>query len=105
MPLFDIERAQFLEDLCADVRGDLIGKQFAIADGSPGGNLACGLPLIDASFNKLCNGYLVGFDIGTLADRGEEFNEFCLGFLLGAAKCLILSLCACRCLDRAQFRT
>jgi hypothetical protein len=64
----DREWTQFLENFCADVRSDLIGKQFAITDGSSGGNLARGFPLIDASFNKLCNGYLNGFDIGALAD-------------------------------------
>jgi hypothetical protein len=60
MPSLDVKRFDLLHQQSANVGLDLVGQQFSVTLGCLGGDIASGLPLLDAGAHMCTDGHLAG---------------------------------------------
>ena len=96
VPSFDVEARQPLQQLDAEVRGDLVFDQLAIAQRRPRRDVTGGLPYFDSTTHEFGDRRLARLDKAPLPHSRNQYREPVLRFALGAAKCLVLNFALAR---------
>ena len=76
VPCFDVERPQHAQHLGTEVRRNLMFEQLPLAFRRARGNLAGGLPLVDAHAHEIGHRSLARLDVVALAGSSDKLGAF-----------------------------